>query len=120
MAKKIKFIFILIMILCILFATMVLATEVNANNIAPMTGNEIDTGEGYQNVIPISGELGDEGMLPITDDMPKWEIPKQDEDEETEEIAEETVKDHYLILYIVGGAAILTILVLVILIIKKK
>jgi len=87
--------------------TNTLGTEDGSVETAP--GEEIDTGEGFQNVVPTYEDVSttSEEYLPITDDMLRGPA----------EIEE--VRSSGAILYIAGGISILLVILIIVILYRK-
>ena len=119
MAKKIRIILIFTIALCMLFVTTTLATITPEGTeeellqrepkIEMETSEEIIPTDGISDIMPISGELEYDDVLPITDDMLR----------EIEPVTTAEKVESNLVIYLVCVIGLVVIVGIVIFIVKK-
>ena len=117
MVDKIKITLTLIIVLCVLFATTVFAT------IEAMPGEEIDTGEGFENVMPTSEDASGGDLLPIdprTEDIEPISENIANTNSEAEPKTDAKDKTTDIILYVGGGIIVLGVIALIFVAVKNK
>ncbi|MCL2354610.1 MAG: hypothetical protein FWC68_01750 [Oscillospiraceae bacterium] len=120
MTKNIRLILALVIVLSVILGGAVFATAAPVNEVTPMEGEEIDTGEGYENIIPISETID---IDPISEDYldynEEWNHPLVREIESTVEDEEEDETDNTW-LYVGIGVGAVVLVAIVVVIVKKK
>ena len=126
MTKKMKFMLALTVALCMMLGTAVFGTY---DNVQPMTGEEIETGEGYQNIVPIMDGIQIEGELmpdDETEDLREGVYIPEEYRRDIEPIVEdyndeeEEDEEHNMWVFIGAGAGIVVLIGIVIYLMKKQ